>query len=122
MQFSKDNKSLYYLTDEGSEFQYLARYDIATGKKEKMYEAKWDVMFLTLSFNEKYRVVGVNEDGSNKLYIFDHQTGKPLDIPKIEDGDILGVAFSRSENKMRLSVGSSKVPLIFMCTISLQRI
>jgi dipeptidyl aminopeptidase/acylaminoacyl peptidase len=108
MQFSKDNKSVYYLTDEGSEFQYLARYDLASGKKEKIYETKWDVMYLTLSFNEKYRVIGVNEDGTNKLYIFDHQTGKPLDIPKIDDGDILGVWFSRSEDKMRLSVGSSK--------------
>jgi len=107
-QFSVDNKSLYYLTDEGSEFQYLARYDIATGKKEKVYEAKWDVMFMSLSFNEKYRVIGVNEDGVNKLYIFDHRSGKPLEIPKIDDGDILGVWFSRSENKMRLSVGSSK--------------
>ncbi|HTE23591.1 S9 family peptidase [Flavitalea sp.] len=108
MQFSKDSKSLYYLTDEGSEFQYLARFDIASGKKEKVYETNWDVMYLTLSFNEKYRVIGVNEDGSNKIYIFDHQTGKPLDIPKIDDGDIQGVRFSRSENKMRLSVGSSK--------------
>ncbi|MHA4846676.1 S9 family peptidase [Flavitalea antarctica] len=108
MQFSKDNKSLYYLTDEGSEFQYLARYDIASGKKEKVYETNWDVMYLTLSFNEKYRVIGVNEDGANKIYIFDHQTGKPVEVPKIEGGDILGVRFSRSENKMRLSVGSSK--------------
>ena len=109
-QFSKDNESLFYLTDEGSEFQYLAKYNLVTGKKEKLYEPKWDVMYLTLSFNEKYRVIGVNEDGFNKIYIFDHQTGKPLEIPKIEDGDILNVEFSRSENKMRLGVGGSKSP------------
>jgi len=108
--FSRDNRSLFYLTDEGSEFKYLAKYDLATGKKEKLYEPNWDVMNVTLSFNEKYRVIGVNEDGFNKIYLFDHQTGKPLDIPKIEDGDIQGVGFSRSENKMRLSVGGSKSP------------
>ena len=36
--FSKDNNSLFLITDDGSEFSYLVKYDIATGKKEKVYE------------------------------------------------------------------------------------
>lgn len=110
LQFSMDNNTLYYLTDDGSEYQYVVKYDIATGKKEKLYSTNWDVMYMYLSYNEKYRVIGVNEDGKNKIYIFDHKTGAPIDFPKIDDGDIQGVSISRSENKMRLTVGNSKSP------------
>jgi dipeptidyl aminopeptidase/acylaminoacyl peptidase len=108
--FSKDNTTLFLITDDGSEFSYLVKYDLATGKKEKVYETNWDVAYMALSYNEKYRVIYVNEDGKNALHLFDHQTGKELEFPKIEDGNILGVGISRSENKMRLTVGSSKAP------------
>ena len=110
MQFSADNNTLYYTTDEGSEYQYVMKYNISTGQKEKLYATNWDVMYTYLSYNEKYRVTGVNEDGRNKLYIFDHKTGQSIDFPKLEDGDIQSVSLSRSENKMRLTVGNSKSP------------
>jgi dipeptidyl aminopeptidase/acylaminoacyl peptidase len=110
LQFSADNNTLYYSTDDGSEYQYVMKYDIATGKREKLYSTTWDVMYMYLSYNEKYRVIGVNEDGKNKIYIFDHKTGQAIDFPKIDDGDIQGVSVSRSENKMRLTVGNSKSP------------
>ena len=110
LQFSLDNKSLYYTTDEGSEYQHVMKYDVASGSKEKFYDAKWDVMYMYTSFNEKYRVVGVNEDGRNKLYIFDHKTGNAIDFPRIENGDVQAVNISRSENKMRLSIGDGKSP------------
>ena len=110
LQFSMDNNTLYYVTDEGSEYQYVVKYDIATGKQEKLYSTNWDVMYMYLSYNEKYRVIGVNEDGKNKLYIFDHKTGAAVDFPKLEDGDVQSVSISRSENKMRLTVGNSKSP------------
>ena len=42
--FSLDGKTLFYLTDEGSEFMYLASYDIANGEKKKVEEAPWDIM------------------------------------------------------------------------------
>ena len=110
LQFSMDNKTLYYTTDEGSEYQHVMKYDVASGNKEKFYSTNWDVMYLYTSFNEKYRVVGVNEDGRNKLYIFDHKTGVPIDFPKIENGDVQAVNISRSENKMRLTIGDAKSP------------
>jgi dipeptidyl aminopeptidase/acylaminoacyl peptidase len=110
LQFSLDNNTLYYLTNDGSEFTFVMKYEIATGKKEKLYESKWDVVGMALSNNEKYRVIYVNEDGQNKLHLFDHQTGQELDFPAMKDGNIQGVSISRDEMKMRLTVGSSKAP------------
>ncbi|MGZ5254100.1 MAG: alpha/beta fold hydrolase, partial [Flavitalea sp.] len=108
--FSVDNSSLYYLTDENNEFQYIVKYDIATGAKEKLYSTNWDVMFMNVSFNEKYRIIGVNEDGRNKIYLFDHKTGKQLDFPAVANGDIRSVDISKSENKMRLTIGDGASP------------
>jgi dipeptidyl aminopeptidase/acylaminoacyl peptidase len=110
MQFSLDGKSVYYLTDDGSEFNYVVKYDIASGNKEKLYSAAWDVVGVAISYNEKYRVVYVNEDGASVLHLFDHQTGKEIEFPKFEDGSVQSVSISRSEKKMRLGVGSSKAP------------
>jgi len=110
LKFSLDNNTLYYLTNDGSEFTYVMKYDIATGKKEKFYEANWDVVWMALSKNEKYRVIYVNEDAQNKLHLFDHATGKELDFPEIKDGTIQGVNISKDENKMSITVGSSKAP------------
>ena len=110
LQFSLDNKSVFFLTDDGSEYTYAVKYDIASGNKEKLYSANWDVNGVAISYNEKYRVVYVNEDGANVLHLYDHQTGKELDFPKIADGSIQSVSISRSEKKMRLGVGGSKAP------------
>jgi Tol biopolymer transport system component len=110
LQFSLDNKNFYYLTDDGGEFQHAMKYEIDSAKKENVFSAKWDVMYMYLSWNEKYRVIGVNEDGRNKIYLFDHQTGKQIDFPKIEDGDVQAVSISQSEKKMELYAGSSKSP------------
>jgi dipeptidyl aminopeptidase/acylaminoacyl peptidase len=110
LQFSMDNSTFYYTTDEGDEFQHIVKYDVTSGAKEKLFSTNWDVMYMSLSYNEKYRVIGVNEDGKNKLYIFDHKTGQEVNFPKIEDGDVQAVNISRTENKMRLSIGDSKSP------------
>jgi dipeptidyl aminopeptidase/acylaminoacyl peptidase len=107
---SSAEKKLYYTTDEGSEFQYVMQYDIATGKKEKIYTAPWDVMYMRLSKQQQYRVIGVNEDGRNKIYLFNHASGEAIEFPKLEDGNVQDVSVSADEKRMRLTIGDSKSP------------
>ena len=109
-QFSVDNNSLYYVTDEGGEYRYAEKYDLQSGKKDKLFGTNWDVMFISNSYNDKYRVIGVNEDAVNKIYLFDNQTGKAIDFPTVKDGDIKSADFSRDETKMQLYIGDSKSP------------
>lgn len=106
--FSQDNKYFYYITDVGKEFAYLVQYEIASGEKEVLYEAAWDVMYSYLSEDETYRVVAVNEDGKNTLDLIENTTGKSVNLPSIPDGDITSVSFADSEDRIRLSVGTSK--------------
>ncbi|WP_116787241.1 S9 family peptidase [Flavobacterium psychrotrophum] len=108
--FEKDNSALYYTTNSTSEFSVLYKYEIATGKSTKVYEDKWDVAGMSLSENGKYHTIFINDDGKNKVLLFDHASGKAVDMPVIEDGDILGVTISKSETKLLLTVGSSTSP------------
>src|SRR5215216_2766187 len=59
--FDVASKHLYYLTDSGSEFRYVSRYDLATGKSEIVEKAPWDVSYTYFSDNGKYRVIAINE-------------------------------------------------------------
>jgi dipeptidyl aminopeptidase/acylaminoacyl peptidase len=106
----RNDSILYYTTNDGSEYSYLVKYNINSGKAEKLYEDKWDVGGMSLSEKEKYYVVFVNDDGKNKVLLFDHVTNQPVSFPEIKDGDIQGVTISPSEKKLLLSVGSSTSP------------
>jgi len=109
--FSLDGKKLFYLTNEGSEFMYLASYDIATGSKAKVEEAPWDLLYAYISRNGKYRVVAINNDARTEIKIYDESAGgKQLEIMGLPEGDITGVNISNSEKKMSFYVSSSKSP------------
>jgi dipeptidyl aminopeptidase/acylaminoacyl peptidase len=106
--FSVDSKSFYYLTNDGSEFQYLMKYDIENGEREKVIEEDWDISYAYFSKKGKYRVVGINQDAKTIVKILDTSTDQDVAFPDITNGDISSVRISRSEDKMIFSAGSSK--------------
>ena len=108
--FSDDGKYLYYITDARKEFSYLVQYEIETGKRETLYETIWDVSGSSLSENEKYRVITVNEDGKNSIIVRDNVSGVNIEIPPFPDGNITSIRISDSESKMLLMVGTSRAP------------
>ena len=108
--FSNDNQQLYYLTDENADFVYLAKRDLETGEVEKVYETDWDVWYAYDSWDEKYRVIGINQDAKTVVKIFDQATGQEVTLPEIDGGSITSVNISKSENLARLSVSTSASP------------
>jgi dipeptidyl aminopeptidase/acylaminoacyl peptidase len=109
--FSLDGKKLYYLTDEGSEYMYLANYDIATGEKAKTEEAPWDIMYAYQSRTGKYRVSAINNDARTEIRIYDQMNGhKLLQIDGLPEGEITNVNISDSEQLMSFYVTDSRSP------------
>ncbi len=109
--FSNDSKSLFYTTNEGGEYSYLMRYDLATGKKEKFLEEKGaSVAYAYTSFDEKYRIVGIDKDAQTTLKIYDIASGKEVKFPNLPEGEIGGVRISESEKLMVFSIQSAKQP------------
>jgi dipeptidyl aminopeptidase/acylaminoacyl peptidase len=108
--FDPQSKSLYFLSDAGSEFKYVARYDLATGKTEVVERAPWDVMYTYFSRNGKYRVTAVNQDARTFIKIYDAKTGREVPLPKMPNGDITGVNISPSEKLMAFYLNGDRSP------------
>ena len=109
-EFDVDSKYLYYLTNDGAEFQYVVRYNLATGAKEVVEKPQWDVSFTRFSRNGKYRVTAINEDARTKIKIYDQSTGKPVALPQLPNADITGVSISPSERLMAFYVNGDRSP------------
>ena len=108
--FSLDGKYLYYLSNEDSDFVYLNKYDIESGEKEMVFKADWDVWYAYDSYNEKYRIIGINEDGKTNVKMIDLATNEEVKLPEIKGGDIKSVGLTKDENRVRLVVGTSVSP------------
>ena len=108
--FDVASKYLYYLTDTGSEFRYVSRYDLASGKSEVIEKAPWDVSYTYFSRNGKYRVTAVNEDARTRIKIYDTATGKLVSLPQLPNADITGVNISPSEKLMAFYLNGDRSP------------
>ena len=108
--FDVDSKYLYYLTDAGSEYSYVARYDLSTGKTETVEKAPWDISYTYFSRNGKYRVTAVNEDARTKIRIYDQATAKAIPLPQLPNGVITGVNISPSEKLMAFYLNGDRSP------------
>ncbi|HEX6047430.1 MAG TPA: S9 family peptidase [Pyrinomonadaceae bacterium] len=108
--FDPESKFLYYLTDSGAEFQYVGRYNLATGKSEVVEKTPWDISYTYFSRNGKYRVTAINEDARTKIKIYDQATGKPIALPQLPNGVITGVNISPSEKLMAFYLNGDRSP------------
>ncbi len=108
--FSPDASALYYLSDLEGEFMALKTYDIASGTIETVFTTDWDIWYAYESYNNRYRVIGINADGRTDVRITDLRDGSLLAFPDIEGRSIVSVSISEDEQYMRLTAGSSKVP------------
>ncbi|MFL5377723.1 MAG: S9 family peptidase [Myxococcales bacterium] len=108
--FDPANAALFFRTDEGGEFAFVRKYVLATGKFEDVEKASWDVMYTTFSWNGKYRVTAINDDGRTVVHLRDGKTGKEVALPRMPEGDITSVSFSRSERLMSFYASSDRSP------------
>jgi dipeptidyl aminopeptidase/acylaminoacyl peptidase len=108
--FSPDGASLYFVTDEGSEFTHLVRYDLASGERESVLAADWDIMYASFSRTGKYLVVGINNDARTEIRILETETMRQVTLPEVPSGDITSVTISRDEKRVAFYVSSGRSP------------
>jgi dipeptidyl aminopeptidase/acylaminoacyl peptidase len=108
--FSSDSSGLYFTTDEDSEFAYLVRYDLASGDRETLLEADWDVWFATPSKLGKFIVVGINNDARTQIQVYETETMTPLELPEIPEGDITSLRISDDEKTIAFYLNASRQP------------
>jgi len=110
MVFDPDSKWLYYLTNDGSEFTRVRRYELASGKSEDVEKADWDVVWTFFSQNGNYRLSAVNQDGRSVLKVWDGKTGSPVPMPALPAGEISSVRVSADEKLLAFQLDSDRGP------------
>jgi dipeptidyl aminopeptidase/acylaminoacyl peptidase len=110
LEFSPDGKSLYFTTDEGSEFSYLARYDLASGKQEVVLRPDWDVIFAGFSHDGRYLQVAINADARTEMRLYEAATMRQVELPKLPDAEITGVRLSRDSRRMAFYASTGRAP------------
>ena len=107
--FDPESKRLLFLSDAGSEFRSIRSYDLASGKAGELEKADWDVQFTYYSRDGRYRVTGVNIDGKTAIRIVTADN-KPVALPKLPEGEIRAVTFSRTGARMAFYVNGDRSP------------
>lgn len=115
--FSPDGSALLFTTDADSEFLYLVEHDLTTGERRIVEQPDWDVRFARYSKGGEYLVVGINEDASTRLKVYD-RAGDLVPLPAMADAEITSVSFSDDESMMAFYASSSRVPRdLFVVTV-----
>ena len=109
-EFSRDNNSLVYASNEHGEFMQAWKYDLQTGESAVLVEAPWDVSYVTYSPSGRYRVTGVNADARTEVTLLDTSSGKQVGLPALPPGDLRNVRFSANESHIALIVNADNSP------------
>jgi dipeptidyl aminopeptidase/acylaminoacyl peptidase len=117
--FSPDGRHLYLLTDDGHEYQYLARLELASGRREVVDKVDWDIEFATFSPSGRYCAVGVNDDGRTRVRVVEVAGWTPVALPELPDAEISSVVFSSDEAAVAFYASSSRTPKdLFTCELA----
>ena len=106
--FTPDGKRLLLLSNEGSEFTRVVAHDLATGQKQDVEKADWDVMYSMYSHDGRIRVTGINADASTTLRL--EKDGKPMALPKLPGGEVRNVRVANSGGKMAFYLNGDRSP------------
>ncbi len=108
--FSPDGGTLFYSSNEGSEFRRVWAFEIGTGQRKLAYADDWDVMGYTFSDDGRWLSVVVNVDARTVVRVFDARTGAEVALPEIEAGDVVGVRFQKGGSRMAFYVNGDRSP------------
>lgn len=121
--FDVSSRYLYYLTDQNSEFLYVCRYDIATGKSECIEKRSWDVCNISFSHGGRFSVTLINENACIKVKIYDHRATRPFNLPKFPEGDVTRVKISDSERLMAFYINGDRAPNdLYVCDLDTKKV
>lgn len=109
--FDAQEKGFFFLSNADSEFiqLYFSKLD-GSGKKRITTNIQWDVQGAGLSKNGKRGAFVVNEDGLNRLYLFDPQTFKYAEISGLPMGLIGRFEFNPDNTRLALTLNTAKTP------------
>lgn len=108
--FAPDASKLYYTTNEHGEFDEVWSFELASGARQRVFRADWDVSGYGFSEDGRWIVTSVNADARTVVRVFEAASGREVALPKLPAGDITGVAFEKGSARLACYVNGDTSP------------
>jgi dipeptidyl aminopeptidase/acylaminoacyl peptidase len=109
--FAPDAKSIYLLTNEGSDFEQLAALDIATERVTILRpHLHWDVTSFDVTRDGRRIAYIVNQNGSDTLHVMGTANDTDLTLPKLPQGSISQVRWHANGRDLGFTLASAQSP------------
>ncbi len=109
--FARHGRSVFVTSDQGSEFQRLCRYDLASHKLTPFTAAlPWDIESFQLSPDGRTIAFVSNEDGVSVLHLLDASNGRERRKPKLPLGVITGLEWHQNNRDLGFTLSSARSP------------
>ena len=125
-QWSRDGRSVYYLSDQGSEFIHVWRHDLDSGRSVDLTPSqRWDADEMAMSCDGSRLAWVTNEDGFGRLHLADvsdaGREGVPgtlpspgrvreLPSPPLTPGLVMRLRFHPRTGELAFDVSSARTP------------
>jgi dipeptidyl aminopeptidase/acylaminoacyl peptidase len=107
--FDSNSEYLYYRTNKDSEFFFVERIELATGKTEQIVKADCNC-YVSFSPDWKYQMVTRDQDSLFQLEIRCLESGKRVSFPDFPGEGIAGFNFSGSGKRLAFYVKGDRRP------------
>ena len=108
--FAASGHVLFYTTDDGGEFTFLVRQDLAGGARRTVFKPNWDVSGANLSKDNRYLIVSVNENARGRPYLFDAATLRPVKIPNPAPDASVGLLLANNAPLALMTASNGRTP------------
>jgi len=106
--FSRDGKSVYYVTDDDGEFEQLVKQPLDGGPRRAITSGSWGVEQYALSFDGAMLAYSKNENGSSVLHVIDPVSGKSVVTPKLPAGVLSHLEWHRNNRLLGFGFMSAR--------------
>ena len=107
--FDKNNKGIYYISDEGREFKGIKYYNISKKTSTWIIKEKWDVTGFRISKDHNQLLWTMNKNGSSTPKIINLKTGKSGNL-KLPKGHYTDIQFTSDSKKLVILIDSPLNP------------
>jgi dipeptidyl aminopeptidase/acylaminoacyl peptidase len=109
---SPDGTRLFYASDRAGEFSQLHAWDLASARSTPVTgDVPWDVSGGTLTDDGRWLAVQTNEDGSDRLRLYDARTLAEARLPAaLPAGNVGTTRFHKARAELAFSLNSAQGP------------
>jgi dipeptidyl aminopeptidase/acylaminoacyl peptidase len=99
VEFDKNSKGIYFISDEDREFKGIKYYDIKKDKSEWFIKDKWDIIDYKFSSDYQYIAWTINQNGSSVPRLKNLKTGKAIKL-KLPKGNYSSIKFTKDNKNL----------------------